>query len=114
MVSLFFVNSIFSSIKGLIFTKKSVDWFFFGKYGKFYEPSVFGLTSFLLSSDCKKCSLSILTIFFLSFRKNDRKCWKNCACENALFAKGQLILKCPFGVIKSSKKPTNFFPGFLP
>ena len=28
--------------------------------------------------------------------------------------KGQLILKCPFGVFKSSKKPTNFFPGFLP
>ena len=24
--------------------------------------------------------------------------------------KGQLILKCPFGVFKS----TNFFPGFLP
>ena len=29
-------------------------------------------------------------------------------------AKGQLILKCPFGVFKSSKKPTKFFPGFLP
>ena len=28
--------------------------------------------------------------------------------------KGQLILKCPFGVFKSPKKPTNFFPGFLP
>ena len=28
--------------------------------------------------------------------------------------KGQLILKCPFGVLKSSKKPTKFFPGFLP
>jgi hypothetical protein len=28
--------------------------------------------------------------------------------------KGQLILKCPFGVFKSSKKPTKFFPGFLP
>ena len=29
-------------------------------------------------------------------------------------SKGQLILKCPFGVFKSSKKPTKFFPGFLP
>ena len=29
-------------------------------------------------------------------------------------AKGKLILKCPFGVFKSSKKPTKFFPGFLP
>ena len=29
-------------------------------------------------------------------------------------AKGQLISKCPFGVFKSSKKPTKFFPGFLP
>ena len=28
--------------------------------------------------------------------------------------KGQLILKCPFGVFKSSKKPTIFFPTFLP
>ena len=31
-----------------------------------------------------------------------------------LFFKGQLILKCPFGVFKSSKKPTKFFPEFLP
>ena len=29
-------------------------------------------------------------------------------------SKGQLISKCPFGVIKSPKKPTKFFPGFLP
>ena len=28
--------------------------------------------------------------------------------------KGQLILKCPFGVFKSSKKTMKFFPGFLP
>jgi hypothetical protein len=28
-------------------------------------------------------------------------------------AKGQLISKCPFGVFKSIKKPTNIF-GFLP
>ena len=30
------------------------------------------------------------------------------------FTKGQLISKCPFGVFKSSKKPSKFFPGFLP
>ena len=29
-------------------------------------------------------------------------------------AKGQLISKWPFGVFKSCKKPTKFFPGFLP
>ena len=29
------------------------------------------------------------------------------------FSKDQLILKCPFGVYKSSKKPTKFFPRFL-
>ena len=30
-------------------------------------------------------------------------------------AKGQLILKCPFGgVFKSPIKPTKKFPGFLP
>ena len=28
--------------------------------------------------------------------------------------KGQLISKCSFGVKTSSKKPTKFFPGFLP
>jgi hypothetical protein len=28
--------------------------------------------------------------------------------------KGQLISKCPFGVKTSSKKQTEFFPGFLP
>ena len=28
--------------------------------------------------------------------------------------KGQLILKCPFGVFKSSKKPTKISPVFLP
>ena len=28
--------------------------------------------------------------------------------------KGQLISKCPFGVFKSPKIPTKFFPGFLP
>ena len=28
--------------------------------------------------------------------------------------KGQLIVKCPFGDLKFSKKPTKFFPGFLP
>ena len=31
----------------------------------------------------------------------------------SLIDKGQLISKCPFGVFKSPKKPTNFFPGFL-
>ena len=30
------------------------------------------------------------------------------------YTKGQLISKCPFGVFKSPKKPTKFFPGFLP
>jgi hypothetical protein len=28
--------------------------------------------------------------------------------------KGQLILKCIFGVFTSSKNPTKFIPGFLP
>ena len=33
---------------------------------------------------------------------------------NVKFLKGQLSSKCPFGVFKSPKKPTNFFPGYLP
>ena len=28
--------------------------------------------------------------------------------------KGQLISKCPFGIKTTSKKSTEFFPGFLP
>ena len=28
--------------------------------------------------------------------------------------KGHLISKCPFGVFKSPKKPTKYFPRFLP
>ena len=35
-----------------------------------------------------------------------------CCCCGSLvvaMAKGQLILKCPFGVFKSPKKPTKFF-----
>ena len=28
--------------------------------------------------------------------------------------KGQLILKCPFGVFKPSKKPKHFFQDFCP
>ena len=31
-----------------------------------------------------------------------------------LHSKGQLISKCPFGVIVWTKIPTKFFPGFLP
>ena len=31
----------------------------------------------------------------------------------SLFAKGQLISKCPFGVFKLTKKPTNFFLVYL-
>ena len=34
--------------------------------------------------------------------------------KNLTISKGQLISKCPFGVFKSPKKCTNFFPGFLP
>ena len=34
--------------------------------------------------------------------------------ESRYSSKGQLILKCPYGVFKSPKKPTKFFPGFLP
>ena len=33
---------------------------------------------------------------------------------NAAVAKGQLISKCPFGVLKSPKKPTKLWQGFLP
>ena len=29
-------------------------------------------------------------------------------------AKGQLISKCPFGIFKSTKKPTKYLYGFLP
>ena len=34
--------------------------------------------------------------------------------RSAFPTKGQLISKCPFGVIIWTKIPTKFFPGFLP
>ena len=43
--------------------------------------------------------------------------WKNCfkfCCLLKISDKGQMISKCLFGVIVWTKKPTNFFPGFLP
>ena len=41
--------------------------------------------------------------------------WRSTQTETvfSIVVKGQLILKCPFGVFKSPKKPTKFFPGFL-
>ena len=39
---------------------------------------------------------------------------KNCNACNVLSTKGQLVLKCTFGVFKFSPKPTNYFQGFLP
>ena len=47
------------------------------------------------SHDCKDLSVNTKLIFWV-------------------VAKGQLISKCPFGVIVWTKIPTKFFPGFLP
>ena len=42
-------------------------------------------------------------------------CKETKKCKTHLsFYKGQLISKCPFGVIVWTKIPTKFFPGFLP
>jgi hypothetical protein len=43
-----------------------------------------------------------------------RKKWQQQISEILFFTKGQLISKCLFGVIAWTKKPTKFFPGFLP
>ena len=50
--------------------------------------------------------------------KTWKKSWKAIQAKSLYISdticiKGQLILKCPFGVFKSSKKPTKIFPGFL-
>ena len=37
-----------------------------------------------------------------------------CIFQRQIVIKGQLILKCPFGVYKSSKKQRNFFQDFCP
>ena len=69
----------------------------------------------------KKLEKGILALGFLHpFSVSIVFCFAMSKLENeALYAlyywtKGQLILKCPFGDFKSSKKPTKFFPGFLP
>jgi hypothetical protein len=54
--------------------------------------------------------------FFLAGKTNitkTTKIWVLLFINTQIF-KGQLISKRPFGVFKSPKTPTKFFPGFLP
>ena len=46
--------------------------------------------------------------------ENFIKSMTSCLSKLKNTPKGQLKLKCAFGVLKSSKTPTKFFPGFLP
>ena len=58
--------------------------------------------------DSKSCYIKVQI-----FWKKATKIWKNLPlCFD--ISKGRLISKCLFGVIVWTKKPTNFFPGFLP
>ena len=59
--------------------------------------------TFLLSKYVNAACCTLLAIALIFFTK-----WLNAS------AKGQLVSKCPFGVIVWTKIPTKFFPGFLP
>ena len=81
----------------------------------------------LTTTACSKISKYSLTVSKAEWRSIKRS-WSSWTClssksvaENWVLSKkiekidkGQLILKCPFGVFKSSKKTRKFFPGFLP
>ena len=58
----------------------------------------------------------LCNICFVYFTMDNLKPHKKAAHDGLMLSlgKGQLILKCPFGTFKPPKKPTNFFPGFLP
>ena len=55
-------------------------------------------------------SCSFLCLFFHLLQLSQKKIED----RKGIIAKGQLISKCPFGVIVWTKIPTKFFPGFLP
>ena len=57
----------------------------------------------------------VTTTFLLHHATAEKYIGMNHCCYfHGYMAKGQLILKCPFGVFKSPKNPTKIFPGFLP
>ena len=76
--------------------------------------------NFILSEyplTCLRLFLNILGLcslrFFCNLKAFGRESRVSNVFEHPCRAKGQLISKCPFGVFKSPKKPTNIFSGFL-
>ena len=84
---------------------------------------------YLKSTFWEWCKIQKSHIVISSFMDSPKSSFWECSCvmrdeHDLVFGtycgmylklhKGQIILKCPFGVFKSFKKPTKFFPGFLP
>ena len=59
-------------------------------------------------------SLDINLCTYLIVKSADSSLNAKTSNKSRIILKGQLISKCSFGVKTSSKKPTKFFPGFLP
>ena len=92
-----------------------------------WGPSIFGVAfEFMKYENCPKLRQSHRAVRYLSqsnpqliflphkiFKKN--RFMPNLHKKSCMVStKGQLISKCPFGVIVSTKIPTNFFMDFCP
>ena len=68
--------------------------------------------SYIVSKSCMHQTLISAVIFQKAIFRAAARRWRRRRGNES--DKGQLISKYPLGVIKSSKKPTKFFPGVLP
>ena len=108
------ISQIFEATKGQKISEKNLlswilpkneRWGNF-KYWKLPQRLFFGRIQ-----DAIICFWDLLT--FNQTSKNWENGFKFC-CLLKISDKGQMISKCLYGVIVWTKKPTNFFPGFLP
>ena len=84
------------------------------KQGKMSEDTETTRTNFFLRI---KNSFSLRLQILISSNSSNYfrdKRWNEGCRRLWMVPKGQLISKCPFGVIVWTKIPTIFFPGFLP
>ena len=84
---------------------KGVNFWRWGDYSWFKSSAVCQCVLYKILSWA--CYLDFCSVVSKNVQKWD-------TLVESFIIKGQLISKCPFGVFKSPKQPTKFFPGFLP
>ena len=77
---------------------------------KLYIPSTLNIDFILWDTQLIVCAENVKSwVFPITFQASILPHTLNCMC-----VKGQLISKCPFGVIVSTKIPTKKFDNFCP